>query len=286
MESKRIAAIIPALNESVAIRMAINELQPFVSVVIVVDDGSCDNTSALAEAGGAVVLKHVKTRGYGAALKSGLAEAFEIGMDLAVFADGDGAHDAAAIPALVKTHTECDAELTLGSRLINGGKSIFPSPKESVNRMAAAVFRRIANINVTDVACGMRLLSRKTMKMPVATDNFGYAFDMLVEAVQHGLRIAEVGVPVRYDASEPLVSRICEILAFLTAMRRLPEANKYENALKSMSEAIGAYNKVTVSVEGTLYYFHPAREYKAYLVQEQHSAFRSRRTVVGTMVAF
>ena len=286
MNNPKIAAVVPALNETLSIQQVVRELRSLVDVVIVVDDGSNDSTAANAEVQGAVVLQHTGTRGYGAALKTGIAHALASQADMAVLVDGDGAHDPAAIPRLVRQHLTSGADLTLGSRLIDGPVSRFPSPKESVNRLAAAIFRKVTGVPVSDVACGMRLLGRKAMSLPVKQDDFGYSFQLLMEAMSQGLKMAEAPVAVRYDASEALVSRTCEIIAFLTVLSSLDAAGRFQTQIVSIVEAVTAFRLVTVAAGDSYYYLHPVSHLDAFLVQEQHQVFYPRDAALGAMISF
>ena len=96
----RIITIIPAYNEENAIAQVVNCVKKY-SDVIVVDDGSTDQTSQLAKNAGAKVLKHNKNMGKGAAIKTGLGSAIKDDYDFMVLLDGDGQHDPGCIPFLL-----------------------------------------------------------------------------------------------------------------------------------------------------------------------------------------
>jgi len=101
-ENKKIAVIIPAYNEGERIGKVINEIKSLgIDCIIVVDDGSVDNTAEVAENLGAYVCRHIINRGVGAATKTGIYFALELGADLLVFIDADGQHNPREIPKLI-----------------------------------------------------------------------------------------------------------------------------------------------------------------------------------------
>jgi glycosyltransferase involved in cell wall biosynthesis len=91
-------AVIPAHNESMNITDVVSGCKKYVDSVIVVDDGSKDNTATLAEKAGAIVVKHLQNGGYGRALTYGIKNAMELGADVIITIDGDGQHNPADFP--------------------------------------------------------------------------------------------------------------------------------------------------------------------------------------------
>ena len=272
--SPRLVGVVPALNEAAAIGLVIEELRSFVETVVVVDDGSVDATARIADNAGAYVFRHETTRGLGAAFKTGIAEARSYGAELIVTIDGDGAHVARTVPNLVREHLICCADLTVGSRLLGCG-DWFPSAKRSVNRLAAAIFRQLTGVALSDVASGMRVLGASAARLQVTADDYAYSFELLINATINKLRVVEVAVPVRYDACEPLVSRRTEILAFLRTFDSMEALEENRNALARIKEAVIAFEAISVAIGGGIYFLHPVAQYDSFLVQEQHPEFVS-----------
>lgn len=119
-----ITAILPAYNEEVSIGSVVLRTRKFVDRVVVIDDGSSDRTSEVAALAGAVVLRHAKNQGKGAALKTGF-EAMN-GDAVIVTIDSDGQHDPADIPRLVDPILRGEADMVNGSRYLNGNKKDTP----------------------------------------------------------------------------------------------------------------------------------------------------------------
>ncbi|HET9033293.1 MAG TPA: glycosyltransferase family 2 protein, partial [Dokdonella sp.] len=97
----RVAILIPALNEEMAIRRVLESALAVLPDVIVVDDGSTDRTAEIASEFGVTLIRHASPRGKGESLRDGFREALRLGFDAVVAMDGDGQHDAADIPRML-----------------------------------------------------------------------------------------------------------------------------------------------------------------------------------------
>src|SRR5205814_10590396 len=127
----RRVAIVPALNEEVAIAGVIDELRAFDPGldVVVVDDGSVDRTAAVAAARGARVLRLPFNLGIGGAVQTGFRYAFEHGYDLAVRVDGDGQHDPSQLARVIEPVLRGDADIAVGSRFAAADASGYRSSR-------------------------------------------------------------------------------------------------------------------------------------------------------------
>src|SRR5271169_7021349 len=126
------AAVIPCLNEGAGIAALVSALRQQVSLVLVVDDGSTDETARMAKGAGATVIRHERNRGKGAALRSGLSQLFKQGFEWAVTLDGDGQHAPEDLPALLRRAGQTGALLVIGNRMGNARK--IPWLRRHVNR--------------------------------------------------------------------------------------------------------------------------------------------------------
>ena len=194
----RITAILPAFNEKLSIGSMVIETKKYVDRVIVVDDGSDDNTSEIAELAGAEVIKHQPNKGKGAALKAGFNAAEN--SDIIVTLDSDGQHDPSEIPRIVAPIISGEADIVNGSRYLNGDKKDTPHYR----RIGQTVLDKATQINsglkITDSQSGFRAFARHTL--PIFKFNsvdFGIESEMLMDAANAGLRIKEVEIGVRYD---------------------------------------------------------------------------------------
>lgn len=190
-------AIIPALNEAVRIGAVIDELRaeaPF--DVVVVDDGSRDDTAAVARRHGAVVLSHAFNLGYGAALQTGYKYADHHGYARVVQLDADGQHDAADAGRLLAPLLEDRADLVIGSRFIEPTGYRMDAARMTGRLVFQRLLRAFGGPHVADPTSGFQALSRRTYRL-CCTDFFPSDFpdvDVLLMLHRQGLRILEVPV--------------------------------------------------------------------------------------------
>lgn len=138
-----VVAVIPAFNESASIEKVVRGVMPYAQV-LVVDDGSSDQTAMLARNAGAEVVIHSKNKGYDKALEAGLFRALELGFDYAITIDGDGQHMPATLE-LFKRKLAIGADLVVGVR-------------DRRQRITEAVFSLVSRLlwGVSDPLCGMK----------------------------------------------------------------------------------------------------------------------------------
>ena len=137
----RSLAVIPCYNEEATIGSVVLKAKRHVDEVLVIDDGSTDTTIKIAEYAGAKVLKHSKNKGYGSAIQSGFKYARENNFDILTTLDGDGQHDADSIPTVMTAILEEGADISIGSRFINGNGNNIPLYR----RFGIGILTRITN---------------------------------------------------------------------------------------------------------------------------------------------
>ena len=161
-EQQKVVVVIPAYNEEKNIIEIIQKVKPLVDEVVVVDDGSIDQTFFLAQSQGIKALKHIINRGQGAALETGNQYALLLGAEIIVHFDADGQYLAEEIKNLVEPIKNGEAEAVFGSRFLEK-KSKIPFLKEKMiipfGRLINKIFFKVFLI---DPQSGFRALSRKT----------------------------------------------------------------------------------------------------------------------------
>jgi len=193
----RIAAVIPAFNEEVAIGSVALLTGEHVDEVIVVDDGSSDRTAHVAEMAGARVIRHHKNMGKGAALKTGFEAA---DADVVVTLDADGQHNPAEIPKLVEPILRGEADVVNGSRYLYGRDENTPRYRRVGQRILDRATNIATGLEITDTQSGFRAFSAESIPHFKFRDpGFVVESEMLSDAAEAGLRIVEVEVGVRYD---------------------------------------------------------------------------------------
>jgi glycosyltransferase involved in cell wall biosynthesis len=195
LEPTNCAAVIPCFNESASIAPLVRALRRQLPFVLVVDDGSADDTAALAKAAGALVSRHDRNQGKGAALKTGLSRALEQGFEWAVTLDGDGQHAPEDLPALLRCAEETGAALVIGNRMNEAWK--IPWLRRQVNRWMSRKLSRRAGRHLPDTQSGFRIIHLPTwVALPLNTAHFEVESEMLTAflAAEHPVAFAPIRV--------------------------------------------------------------------------------------------
>ncbi len=207
MKDPLIAAVIPAFNEVNTIRRTVEESRKYVHEVIVVDDGSTDDTGREASSAGATVLRHDSNLGYGAALATGFRYVKGNGARILVILDGDGQHNPADIPKIVEPIIRGDAEVTTGSRFINDdSRGEIPGYRKLGIGMVNKAWNFATKDAMTDTQCGFRAYSRDAIeKIDIKEVGMSASLEILGEAAQKNLRVVEVPISARYEGDTSTV---------------------------------------------------------------------------------
>jgi len=209
-----LAVIIPAYNSEKGIAATLARLAAVLPVlpaadVLLVDDGSSDGTSAAAAAAakklgfGLRTLTHPSNRGYGAAQKTGLAEALRLGCRAAVLLHSDGQYAPEELPAMTQTLLDGSADVAAGSRLLSGLalKQGMPPARYWANRWLTALENLVFGLDFAEYHSGYMGYSAaalRQIKFETLTDKFHFDGEMLLCAGKLGLRVAQVPVSACY----------------------------------------------------------------------------------------
>ena len=194
----RTIVLIPAFNEQAAIEWVVKKSLQYASDVLVIDDGSSDNTSDIAKNAGASVLKHSTNFGKGVALRDAFSQVN--GYDIVVTIDGDGQHNPDEIPVLIKPIEDNKADFVNGSRYLNGFDENTPAYRRVGQRVLDIATNITAGTSVTDSQSGFRAFRGDTISCYKFRDpGFGIESEMIADASENNLRILEVPITVKYD---------------------------------------------------------------------------------------
>ena len=198
--SPRVFIVVPAFNEASTIRGVVDTLSSTYQNVVVIDDGSSDETASALDGAGAFLLHHRINRGQGAALQTGIRFALLHQADVIVTFDSDGQHDPEDIGALISPILNGECDVTLGSRFL-GRTQNMPAARRLVLK-AGIVFTRLASrIRVTDVHNGIRAFNREAARsLHITMDRMAHASEILDHIVNHHWRYQEIPVTIRYSS--------------------------------------------------------------------------------------
>ena len=195
----KIFCVIPALNESKNISQAVLNVIPFVDRVVVVDDGSSDNTALLAKKAKAVVLSHLVNRGQGAALETGNQYCLKNKADIIVHFDADNQFIAKEISDIISPIINNKADIVFGSRFLEK-KSKMPFLKRNFIMPIAKLINYTMGIKTSDPQSGFRALNRLAAeKIKIENDGMAHCSEILFKAFKYKLRIKEVSITVIYN---------------------------------------------------------------------------------------
>jgi glycosyltransferase involved in cell wall biosynthesis len=200
MNTRAIFLVIPAYNEEQRVGETVESLAAHRGRIIVVDDGSLDQTAEVARRAGAIVLRHAINRGQGAALQTGIDFALRRGAEVIVTFDADGQHDPADVEKVAAPVLAGEVDVVLGSRFLGRTEGI-PLGRRLLLKAAIVFTRLVSWIAVTDAHNGLRALSRRAAQaIRITQDRMAHASEILDEIRRHRLRFREVPVTVRYTA--------------------------------------------------------------------------------------
>lgn len=190
----------PAWNESESIGNTVREVFEFGPAcdVLVVDDGSRDDTAAQARAAGATVLQLPFNMGVGGAMRTGFKYAKSHGYSQVIQVDADGQHDPRDIKTVLDGLREAD--IAIGARFADKGTYTVRGPRKWAMNVLAWTISRIAGTRLTDVTSGFRAANAKAIRQYVdhyPAEYLGDTIDSLVVAIRSGCTVTQVGVSMR-----------------------------------------------------------------------------------------
>lgn len=211
----KLIAAIPAYDEEKYIGTIVLKTRQYVDEVIVVDDGSTDNTSSVASLAGATVIRHDKNKGKGAAIQSILAEARKKNPDILILLDADFQHDPDEIPILIRPIISDGFDLAIGSREQQRGK--IPRYRRIGQRVLSYFSRILSKEKVIDSECGYRALSARAIaELKLRQKGFAIETEMIAAATEKGLKITEVPISAIYTKDSSTLNPLSHGVGVLT----------------------------------------------------------------------
>ncbi|KPJ62518.1 MAG: hypothetical protein AMS15_03590 [Planctomycetes bacterium DG_23] len=195
----RICVIIPAYNEAENVGSVVSGARKFLKDVVVVDDGSTDDSAARARQAGAILIEHKVNRGKGVALKTGYDYALEKDYDAVITLDADGQHDPEEIPQFLEAAK--DTDVVVGTRA--GNRARMPLIRRATNTLSSWILSGLVGQHLTDTQSGYRLIKAEVLKKTkTKTTGFEAESEILLEAKSRGFRVAEIPIKTIYGAEK------------------------------------------------------------------------------------
>lgn len=195
--TERVMVLIPAYNAAKSVGDVVRGSKEIINDVVVVNDGSRDDTAAVSRAAGAEVVDHPQNRGKGGALKTGFAHAMKNGYDVVVTLDADGQHLPREIPKFLKSREETQADLIIGGRSHLFGEML--PRRRLANRFSAWSIAKASGTEVTDSQSGFRLYSANLIRnVRLRTDGFDLESEVIVRAGVGGFKVLTIPIDLGF----------------------------------------------------------------------------------------
>lgn len=209
----KICLLLPAYNEAKTISHIISESRMYIEPIIVIDDGSGDNTAQIASEQDVVVLRHEINRGKGMALRTGFKYALEHDYEIIITMDSDGQHEPADIPRFLVRLRQNNADILIGARVLE--KEKMPLHRRLNNKLISKVGSWLCGRNIVDFQCGFRLIKSEVLRsITLETVCYETESELLIKAGRLGFRIETLPIRTIYNGEISNVKPIREIYLF------------------------------------------------------------------------
>ena len=217
--------IIPTHNECSTIARLVSQIRSLNLDIVVIDDGSTDNTAACAQKEGAFVLHNSRNQGKGKALAQGFEYLLKHDFDAALTMDGDGQHLPQDIPQFLKKAESENAGLIIGNRMSD--RKNMPFIRVMTNKFMSWIISRICRQKVLDSQCGFRLIKRPVLeKITLTTNKFEIESEMILEACRKGFSIASVPITSVYQKEKSHINPFIDTIRFFRFLFTHPACKK------------------------------------------------------------
>jgi len=210
----KICAVLPIYNESKTIAKLIKQIKLQGLEVLVVDDGSSDNSFAIARESGAVVLENPMNMGKGVSLVRGFEYSLANNFDAVITLDGDGQHNPEDIPHFVRAAESSDSGIFIGNRMFKTNN--MPVLRFLTNRFMSWLISIICKQRIPDTQCGFRLIKKEVLqKVSFRTKNFEAESEILIKAARLGFKIESVPINTIYMGEKSRINPFLDTFRFM-----------------------------------------------------------------------
>lgn len=206
--------IIPTYNESNEIAKIVQEIKKQNLEVVIVDDGSSDNTAQIAENNGAVVLRNETNQGKGASLSRGFNYSLESGYEAVITMDGDGQHLPEDIPYFMRLAKYSDSGIVIGNRMQKAKN--MPLERILTNKFMSWLISLIAKQTIPDSQCGFRLIKKDVLeKVRLFTTKYETESEILIRGSRLGFKIESVPIKAIYMGKKSSINPFVDTIRFI-----------------------------------------------------------------------
>ncbi len=210
-----ICIIIPVYNEAQTIGSLIDSVRRKSHDVIVINDGSTDQTGAIAEEKGAIVIHHEQRSGKGYSLRKGFAYALEHGYDGVITMDGDGQHDVEDLGQFIKVANEHQISIVTGNRMNNS--KVMPFIRSCTNKFMSWLISMACKQSIKDTQCGFRYIGRGVLeKLDLTCQDFEIETEILMQACKNGFKVYSVSVKTIYCDEKSKINPFKDTIRFFS----------------------------------------------------------------------
>jgi glycosyltransferase involved in cell wall biosynthesis len=209
----KICVIIPSYNESKTIGALVKKIKAQGLDVLVIDDGSIDNTSVIATQAGAELIRQDTNRGKGNALKEAFRFMLNKDYQAVITMDADGQHNPEDIPHFIEAAINSKAEMVIGNRM--SSRQGMPLVRWLTNNFMSFLISIICRCNIRDSQCGFRLIKRRLLeKLHPISDNYEIESEIIVQACRKGFQIKFIPVQTIYASQTSQINPVIDTIRF------------------------------------------------------------------------
>ncbi|MFA5286892.1 MAG: glycosyltransferase family 2 protein [Candidatus Omnitrophota bacterium] len=206
--------LIPAYNESANILKLIQDIKKYQLEVLVIDDGSTDNTFSIAKDAGVQAMLNLNNQGKGASLVKGFKYALENNFDAVITMDADGQHLAEDLPFFIEQANDPNTHIILGNRMFNVEK--MPYLRVLTNKFMSWLISNISKQVIPDTQCGFRLIKKEVFKnVKLNTSKFDAESELLIKASRLGFKIKSIPIRSIYGREKSQINPFVDTLRFI-----------------------------------------------------------------------
>ena len=209
----KISVLIPTYNEAKQIGRLIRDIKSHNLDVLVVDDGSQDNTFEIARDAGAAVLRNQTNIGKGASLNRGFHYCLEKDYDAVITMDGDGQHRPEDLPTFITLSQNPDNQILIGNRM--HWTKTMPWVRIATNKFMSWLISNLAKQRIPDSQCGFRLIKKEVLqKLNLVTNKYELESELLIKGARLGYKIQSVPIKTIYSSERSRINPVLDTLRF------------------------------------------------------------------------